>query len=223
MDRSPVRNAVRKLRSSVRSPLAREFNRLWYDEKLWTDIRWRGVPVLKNPCDLWIYQEIIHEVKPDLIVETGTYDGGSAYFFASLFDLVGNGRVITIDVEERPDRPVHDRVRYVTGSSIASDVAKLLADEVKTSSTVMVVLDSDHAASHVKRELEVLSSFVTVGSYLVVEDTNVNGHPVYPEHGPGPAEAVRSFLKGSSDFVSDTRLERFLLTFNPGGFLRRVR
>ena len=85
----------------------------------------------------------------------------------------------------------------------------------------MVVLDSDHSQENVLRELEVYAPLVTPGQYLVVEDTNVNGHPVLPEHGPGPYEAVQQFLAGTSDFEFDPQCERFLFTQNPGGWLRR--
>ena len=88
--------------------------------------------------------------------------------------------------------------------------------------TVVVILDSDHSASHVREELRRYSDFVTPGSYPDVEDTNVNGHPILPSFGPGPREAVDAFLADDSRFVRDTDCEKFMLTFNPGGYLRRV-
>ena len=86
----------------------------------------------------------------------------------------------------------------------------------------MVVLDSDHSKAHVRRELDRYREFVTVGSYLVVEDTNVNGHPVMPEHGPGPFEAVQEFLPEHPEFQIDHAREKFLLTYFPGGYLKRI-
>ena len=85
----------------------------------------------------------------------------------------------------------------------------------------MVVLDSDHHRDHVLAELRTYSALVTPGSYLIVEDTNINGHPVRPEFGPGPMEAVDEFLRESPDFAIDPEREKFFLTFNPRGFLRR--
>ena len=119
-------------------------------------------------------------------------------------------------------RPVHPRIRYVAGSS--SDEALLtsvLRD--RPGEVCMVILDSDHSKSHVTRELELLSPHVTVGSYLIVEDTNINGHPTYPAFGPGPFEAVEEFLGSTTDFVVDPLREKFLMTFNPNGFLKRVK
>src|SRR4029453_1950556 len=86
----------------------------------------------------------------------------------------------------------------------------------------LVILDSDHSKAHVSNELELLSPFVSVGSYIVVEDSNVNGHPVLPEHGPGPAEAIAEFLASHRNFVADSAREKFLMTFNPGGYLKRT-
>lgn len=201
------------------------FHRLYFDAhlqgKTWADTRWLGVSLAKCPLDLWVYQEIVAETRPDLVVETGTFDGGSALFFASLFDLVGDGRVVTVDIEEREGRPTHDRITYLTGSSTASEVVDEIRAHVAGASRVLVVLDSDHRRDHVLAELQAYSDFVTPGSYLIVEDTNVNGHPVAPEFGPGPMEAVERFLEQDDRFEVDRSREKFLLTFNPGGFLRR--
>jgi cephalosporin hydroxylase len=88
---------------------------------------------------------------------------------------------------------------------------------------VMVVLDSDHHAEHVLNELRIYGEMVTVGSYLIAEDTNINGHPVRPDLGPGPWEAVQTFLKENNSFAVDTKREKLLPTFNPGGYLIRTR
>jgi cephalosporin hydroxylase len=174
-----------------------EFHRLYYRApRTWRDTYWLGVPVLKSPLDLWIYQELLYELAPDVIVETGTRHGGSAFFFASVCDLLGRGRVVTIDVEELQGRPAHPRLVYLAGSSADPAVAA----QVEEAGTVRVILDSDHSREHVLAELELWAPRVTLGSYLVVEDTNVNGHPVFSGHGPGPWEAwpsgcppIRSF------------------------------
>lgn len=203
-----------------------QFHRLYYDS--WTlkpngakPIYWQGVETLKCPLDLWIYQEILFERGPDLIVETGTHDGGSALYFAHLCDLQGKGRIITIDIENRPNRPEHSRITYLHGSSTAPSVVQQVQEAAHDSREVLVVLDSDHSRDHVLRELELYSSLIHVGGYLIVEDTNVNGHPVNPDYGPGPMEAVEAFLAQSPDFEIDRARERFFLTFNPGGYLRR--
>lgn len=210
-----------------RDTVVEGFHRRYYDAGYsggtWTDTRWFGVPTLKCPLDLWIYQELVHELAPDLILETGTADGGSGLFLATLCEAKGRGEVISIDVQARPGRPRHDRLAYVTGSSTDPAVVERLARRARDAETVLVVLDSDHSHDHVLAELRVYAPLVTPGSYLVVEDTNVNGHPVYAHHGPGPMEAVQDFLEENDAFAADPSREKLLLTFNPGGWLRKLR
>ena len=217
---SRVRNRVRRLRAPA---TVAQFHRLYYDEndRTWSNTTWLGTRVFKCPLDLWVYQELIAGIRPDLIVETGTAAGGSALYLGSCLDLVGNGRVLTVDVVDRTDRPEHDRITYLTGSSVSDEVFAAVSAAAAAAETVMVILDSDHSAAHVLQELRLYSPLVTAGSYLIVEDTNVNGHPVLPTFGPGPHEAVETFLAEQSTFARDPECEKFFMTFNPGGYLRR--
>jgi len=197
------------------------FHVLSYTEGPLYHTYWMGRPIQKLPLDCWVYQELIHELRPDVIVECGTYLGGSTLFFAQMCDLVGHGRVVTIDLERRA--PVdHPRVRSITGDSTSDAVLAKVRAEIGPEDRVMVVLDSDHHAPHVARELRAYRGFVSLGSYLVVEDTNVNGHPVLPEHGPGPLEAVREFVAEDASFISDRTREKFLLSYFPEGWLKKV-
>jgi cephalosporin hydroxylase len=203
--------------------LARHFHRSYYyrmsDTILSTS--WLGTPVLKCPLDLWVYQEMITELRPSLIVELGTYRGGSALFFAQLCDLVGTGSVITIDAV--PARvPDHNRITYLTGSTVSAATLERVRAEVDGRGPVLVVLDSNHTRDHVLAELRLYADLVTVGSYLIVEDSNINGHPVLPGNGPGPTEAIETFLQEDHRFEIDRSREKHLLTMHPGGFLKRV-
>jgi cephalosporin hydroxylase len=204
--------------------IIRRFHDLYYRRWLrggdTINLSWFGYEVCKCPLDLWVYQELLVRTRPDLVIETGTHFGGSALFIATVMDIIGHGRVITIDKEARPGRPVHPRISYWNGSSVDEAI---VADARKAagSGRSMVVLDSDHSAAHVFQEMMAYSPFIQVGDYLLVEDTNVNGHPSYPEYGPGPMEAVGKFLSEHDEFVVDERCERFLMTLNPKGYLRR--
>ena len=202
-----------------------QFHRLYFDARAynmtWRNTFWMGHQVLKCPLDLWQYQEILHDLRPDLIVETGTAFGGSALFLAHALDLLGTGRVISIDLEPRSGRPEHERITYVAGSSIDPQITKSIEDAAAKAKTVMVILDSDHRRDHVLAELRTLGPLVTPGSFLIVEDTNLNGHPVEPAHGPGPMEAVNTFLSERHDFEIDPRWEKFFLSFSPRGYLQR--
>jgi cephalosporin hydroxylase len=190
--------------------------------------RWMGIPTVQNPFDVWITQEILVEVKPDVIVESGTLFGGSAALWAMLLEQVNpEGRVVTIDVEDRATEArqlplVRRRVDFLTGSSTDPQVVAQVLRHVE-GKRVLVVLDSTHEYDHVLAELEVYAPVVSVGSYLIVQDTFVNGHPVESDWGPGPMEAVADFLAADDRFQVDPSRERLLFTFCPNGYLRRLR
>jgi cephalosporin hydroxylase len=195
---------------------------VFYESDAWTKATWLGVQALKNPLDLWVYQEIMFETHPELIVETGTYRGGSAFFLASMCDLLGEGDVVSIDIEAaRDDYPVHPRITYLAGRSSTDPDVVAEVRERAAGRRVLVVLDSDHSQAHVEAELEAYAPLVPVGCYVVVEDSNI-GH-IRPDLLPGPFEAVERFLARSDDFEIDGEREKFLITFNPNGYLRRVR
>jgi cephalosporin hydroxylase len=188
----------------------------------WTSTRWLGRPVATAPTDLLAYQEIIESVRPDWVIETGTGDGARALFLASICELVGHGSVVSIgDPTDADDRPRHPRLRYQPG--IAADEATIAAvrDIVGDAPTV-VMLGGTADRTTTMREFEAYAPFVAVGSYVVVTDTIVNGHPVWPGFGPGPTEAVKQLLTTHGDFVADPTMEKYSLTFNPSGFLKRV-
>lgn len=203
------------------------FHALYYGARLWEHTSWLGVPAYKCPLDLWIYQEIIHETRPDLIIETGTAHGGSALFMATVCEAAGRGRIVTIDTTPRARMPVHPRITYVRGSSIDRATLDRVSALVAPGERAMVVLDSLHNRAHVLAELRAYAPFVAVGCSLIVEDSNINGHPVHtdfpPDRGPGPFEAVQEFLTETDAFVPDRVREKFMMTFNPCGYLRRVR
>jgi cephalosporin hydroxylase len=208
---------------ALRAAIIDMFHRLYYhsDEPTWTSTFYRGVVTWKCPLDLWAYQEIMSELRPGLVVETGTAYGGTSLFLADLCETLGNGRVVTIDIRERAAEVQHPRLTKVTGSSADPAIRDQVVSAAFEEGPVMVILDSDHSALHVEAELALWCEVVTPGSYLIVEDTNINGHPVLPGFGPGPAEAVAAFLGHRDDFVIDRSREKLLLTWNPGGYLRR--
>ena len=198
--------------------------RWFYDTGVWKRMHYRGVRILKVPSDLWTYQEIFAEHRVDWVLETGTRHGGSALYFADLLQLNGaRGKVISVDVD-RDSNVVrsHPRIEFLLGDSGSSELAQavralLLADR----GTLFAILDSDHSKAHVLRELDALVPLLRKGDYLVVEDTCVNGHPVRPEFGPGPLEALGEYLAAHPGaFVADQAREaKFGFTAAPGGFL----
>lgn len=210
---------------AVRSAIVEQFHRLFYHDSAatWRQTEYRGVRTAKCPLDLWVYQEVLWEVKPELVIEAGTNRGGSAYFLADLCALAGRGRVVTIDVEEYPELPVHERITYLHGSSTAEEVVARVRRELPNSGPVIVILDSDHSEEHVLAELGCYAPMVTTGSYIIVEDTNISGHPVLPSFpNGGPMAAVERFVASNPSYCVDPSREKFMLTFNPRGYLRRM-
>lgn len=193
-----------------------------YASNAWTDATWLGAQALKNPLDLWVYQEIMVETRPELVVETGTYRGGSAFFLASICDLLGAGEVVSVDIEPvRDDYPAHPRITYLGGrSSTEPDVVAEVRARAAGKRT-LVVLDSDHSQAHVEAELAAYGPLVPLGGYVIVEDSNIGR--IRKDLLPGPLEAVEAFLSRTDAFEIDRKREKFLITFNPSGYLRRVR
>jgi cephalosporin hydroxylase len=188
----------------------------------WKQGSWLGQPVHKLPTDLMAYQELLSRVRPDWIVETGTHNGGRAFFLASICDLLDHGRVVSVDTKTSDRRPAHERITYVTGQPIDDDVAAQVKAIVGPAPHGLVILGSRRAKVRTLLEFGQYESLVREGSYVVIEETMVNGRPVQPGFGPGPGEAVEQVLNTRSDFASDPAFERYGLTFNPGGFLRRI-
>jgi cephalosporin hydroxylase len=206
-----------------------EFHRLWYEApRSWRRNTWLGYRIKQLPLDMWLYQELIYHEKPAFVLQTGVRYGGSLLYFAHILDLMGADPevvVIGVDIEITPEARSlnHARIRLIEGSSTDAETIKKIEDIIPAP-VGFVSLDSDHSCGHVLRELETYGRFVGVGGHLVVEDTNINGHPVYPGFGPGPFEAVSEFLKNNSDFVRDDDLwGRNLFSFHQYGWLLRVK
>jgi len=158
------------------------------------------------------------------VIETGTWSGGSALFLAHVMELSGaapDAHVISVDLAPQSPLPQHPRITYLTGSSTDPRILQQIRAVAAGAGPVMVILDSDHARDHVLAELRAYHDLVTPGSYLIVEDTCVNGHPIFPEHGPGPMEALQHFQTENHEFEVDRNCERLMLTFNPSGYLRK--
>lgn len=168
------------------------FHDLYYRKRGAWGIQWMGHYTIKWPGDMFIYAELLHKKRPDVLIETGTHSGGSAHFFADCMERIGKGCVISIDNGSlQAVRPEHPRILYIDGDSV--ETAGRLKEHIEPGWEVMVSLDSDHRKEHVAKELEAYKDLVTPGQYLVVEDSNINGHPVNADFGPGPYEALEEF------------------------------
>ena len=223
-DRELERMALDFMRESARFNYAYNFT-------------WMGVPIIQLPQDLIAVQELIWNVKPDVIVETGIAHGGGLVFYASLLELLGGDRrVVGVDIDIRPHNraaidahPMRRRIEMIEGSSIDPAVVEQVAAFARGKRT-LVGLDSDHSKLHVLEELRLYSPFVSAGSYIVVFDTTLEDHPNdFCKNRPwdklnNPKTAVWDFLKETDRFVIDKEFEsKLLLTVARDGFLRCVR
>ena len=217
----PSADGVPAKAAPIPDDLRSEFTEAFWRSLAWRDTTWLGRRVKRAPTDLIAYQELISELRPDWIVETRTEDGGRAFFLATICELLGHGQVLSVHARSRGQLPEHPRITYVSGEPAADATVEEVRRAVGEGANTLVVIGARRRALVVD-EFEAYAPLVPVGSYVIIEETILNGHPVRPEHGPGPAEAVTLLLKRRRDFAPDPRMERYGLTFNPRGFLKRV-
>jgi len=200
---------------------------------------WLGRPIIQYPQDMIAMQEIIWDLKPDLIIETGIAHGGSLIFYASLMELIGKGEVIGIDIDIREHNKIEienhsmfKRIKMIQGSSTDRKIIDQVADLAKGKETVLVLLDSNHTHDHVLSELNLYSTFVTKDSYLVCFDTVVEDLPdnYLPGRerawsvGNNPKTAVFEFLKENNNFKIDKSIDNKLqISVAPDGYLKRIK
>ncbi|MBA2745457.1 MAG: cephalosporin hydroxylase family protein [Flavisolibacter sp.] len=197
---------------------------------------WMGRPIIQYPQDMVAMQEIIWQVQPDLIIETGIAHGGSIIYYASIMELIGKGEVLGIDIDIRAHNrkeieahPMYKRIKMIQGSSVDGETVKKVAEIAKDKKVVMVCLDSNHTHEHVWQEMEFYAPFVSKNSYLVVFDTIVEELP--DDYLPGrawkigdnPKTAVYSFLQSHPEFEIDREIDnKLLISVAPEGYLKRI-
>lgn len=207
--------------------LLQRYHEVWYEAPhTWHMLHFLGVGVMKCPNDLWMLQELLTLNRPRAIIETGTYQGGSALWLAFLQEMLGiDGRVFTVDFEDHR-RCTHPRVTFYGANSIDAEFVQELGRDVvhweeehgAVGAPRMVILDSDHSAAHVQSELELYAPFVNVGDYLIVEDTNIAW-----QTDRGARGGLEDYLSAHpNEFRQDLLCERWLLSMHPGGWLQRM-
>ncbi|MBS1651120.1 MAG: cephalosporin hydroxylase family protein [Bacteroidetes bacterium] len=197
---------------------------------------WMGRPIIQYPQDMVMMQELIWDIKPDLIIETGIAHGGSLIFYASILELIGKGEILGIDIDIREHNrveiekhPMAKRIKMIQGSAVAPEIVKQVKDYAAGKKTVMVSLDSNHTHDHVLEELKAYAPLTSVGSYCVVFDTIVEDLPDgYMKRnwgvGNNPKTAVFEYLKSNNDFVIDKQIDhKLLISVAPDGYLKRIK
>ena len=220
--------------------LSRQWVRVGWAQRYSYGFTWLGRPVIQLPEDLIRTQEVIWRTRPDVIVETGVAHGGSLIFYASLFEMMGGGQVIGVDIEIRPHNraaieahPLAGRIALVEGSSTDRGVVDRVRAAIPEGSRVMVLLDSDHSKAHVRAELDAYASLVTSGCYLVATDGIMFDLHDVPGGRPDwtwnhATAAAAEFAAEREDFVLEVPPRPFQegtietpVTYWPGGWLRR--
>ena len=213
--------------------LSNLWTRSGWQHRLSYELTWLSIPIIQLPEDILMMQELISEVRPDVIVETGTAHGGTAVFYASMMELLGRGQVISIDIEIRKHNslaiqahPMSKRITLIEGSSTDDEVLAQVSQRIRPQDTVLVALDSNHTYAHVRGELEKYTKLITPGSYIVVFDGVMeiltdapNGSPTWAKD--SPAAAIRDFLAEHDEFEVDLYYNRLAVTYCSNGFLRR--
>ena len=221
--------------------ISREWVRVGWCQKYQYSFSWMGRPVIQLPEDMIRMQEVIFQVKPDVIIETGVAHGGSLIFYSSLCKAMEKGRVIGIDIEIRPHNraaieahPLSDRITLIEGSSTAPEIVAQVKSQVQPGETVLVILDSNHTYGHVANELEAYADLVSLGSYIVATDCIMYDLADVPRGQAewatdNPTWAARDFAVKHPEFVieqpawpfNESELEQNI-THWPGAWLKRV-
>lgn len=210
----------------------------WLDvsskNKMSYEIEWMGVPVIQTPEDLVLIQELLFRCKPDFIIETGIAHGGSLIFYASIFEILGRGQVIGIDIDIRDhnrrvieSHPLFHRIQMIEGSSISTDVLNKVKELVPEHANCIVCLDSNHYRDHVFKELCLYKEFVCSGSYMVVFDTITSeladtGACDKSYRNNGPLEAITDFLNMDTGFIVDKSFNKLYVSTSTDGYLKKI-
>ena len=217
---------------------AKEFNEQSNRAQYSYNFSWMGRPIIQYPQDMIAMQELIWDIKPDLIIETGIAHGGSLIFYASILELIGNGEILGIDIDIREHNKIeiekhsmYKRIKMIQGSSIDPAIVEQIKEIADTKKTVLVVLDSNHTHEHVLAELEHYAQFVSVNSYMVVFDTIVEdlseGYFVHERPwkiGDNPKTAVWNFLESNKNFEINKAIDnKLLISVAPQGYLKRIK
>jgi cephalosporin hydroxylase len=190
--------------------------------RIMNESRYFGIPTWKNPTDFWIYQEMLCELKPDVIVEIGNHYGGSTLALAHLCESLGCGRVIGVDLCHAAIAPpirTHPRITLVEGEACAS--FERVAAMIRPKEHVLIIEDSSHTFENTLQILKTYAPLIKSGGYFIVED-GICHHGLDGGPFPGPYEAVEGFVSHNPYFVIDRSREAFLITWNPKGYLRRM-
>lgn len=214
--------------------LGKEWTKLAWENKLSYEVNWLGMPIIQTPEDIVVFQEMIYELRPDYIIESGIAHGGSLVFYSSIMEMLDHGEVIGVDIKIFPhnrqrieQHPMFKRITLIEGDAIAQSTIDQVKKHIKPDSNVLVILDSNHTTEHVYHELKHYSNFVKPGGYIVACDTimpDLEGlrYAADDVKTNNALEGVKKFLKENPNFEIDRSWEKYYVTHQPQGFLKRI-
>lgn len=213
--------------------MGKEWTKLAWENKLSYETTWLGMPIIQTPEDVVVFQELIYQQRPDFVLEIGIAHGGSLVLYSSILELLGHGQVIGVDITIYPhnrqrieSHPMIKRITLIEGSSVEKATVDKVAELIPEGSKVLVILDSNHTTEHVYQELKLYSRFVQPGGYIVACDTIMPDlvglkHAAADVGENNALEGVKKFLSENSNFGTDRSWEKYYVTHQPEGFLKR--
>lgn len=214
-----------KLNKKEVNLMQKRLTHILYNSSESTSIIWMGHTMQQWPIDLMYYQEIIYLVKPTVIIETGTGGGGTTLFLEDVCsmmkskNIIDRYKILTVDIN-KPTTKFPDTIQFILGSSISKNTLDVIQDNIDANDTVLVLLDCDHSVGYVLRELDIYAQMVSIGSYIVVQDTALDINAPVQD---GPTAAVDRFLLRNDNFIADDKYNRWILTQHPSGYLKRIK
>lgn len=236
-DQKEIQKYVLRINNKNKSALQENslnWVRTSWENKMDYEITWLGIPIIQNPYDIVLMQELVFNVKPTIIVESGIAHGGSLIFYASMLKLLGKGKVIGIDIDIREHNkklilkhPLSKTIDLIEGNSISEDIIKRVKHKIKNNDKVLIILDSNHEYNHVYNELNAYKELISLRSYVVVFDTfmpklqGLSGASKDVKIN-NPLTAVRKFISENKNFVIDKYYNKFYVSSCPDGFIKRI-
>lgn len=199
---------------------------LYHQRNIHFKYQYHGIDMQKNPMDLMIYMELIWKIKPKVIIEIGAAGGGTALWLVHQLNLLGNGIVLSIDINHGGFKAIHDKIIKITGDSTNPETAKQVEKYIDKTDAVLVIHDGSHKKCDIKKDFELYSKYVTVGSYFIVED-GIMDVMDWKDHRTSGHDcgmvAGMEISNENSDWVIDKDCEKYIMTYNPCGYLRRLK
>jgi cephalosporin hydroxylase len=199
---------------------------LYHQRNIHFKYQYHGIDMQKHPCDMMVYMELIGKVKPDIIIEIGAAGGGTALWLAHQLDVLGKGKLLSIDINHGGFKAEHKRIIKITGDSTKIETANNVIKHIKPENKVLLIHDGSHKKEDIKKDFNLYSQFVTVGSYFIIEDGSMDVFNWKDHRTSGHDCGLIAGIEINNEnpgWVIDKECEKYIITNNPCGYLRRIK